>query len=130
MSTANDHIRKTSEGLLDSNWTTTPVAYDSVEFDSAAQDRWIRHTLLTGDAFQSAMPSCVRHTGIISIQVYTETQVGTKPAYDIADSINGLYGLKTVSGITFEWGAVTRVGYIDNVFQLTIFIPYRYDEII
>jgi hypothetical protein len=128
MSTANDHIRATSEGLLDANWTTTPVAYDSVHFDSDAQDRWIRHTLLTGESFQSGIPACVRHTGIISIQVYTEIHVGTKAAYDIADAINGLYGLKTVSGITFEWGSVTRVGFVEGVFQLTIFIPYRYDE--
>ena len=127
---ATDYIRQKSENNLNANWSTTPVAFDAIAFDSDSQDRWIRHTLLTGDAFQSAMPSCVRHTGIVSIEVFTEQDVGTKPAYDLADSVINLYALKTIGGIIFQYGSINRVGYADDVFKLTVFIPYHYDEII
>lgn len=125
---ATDYIRQKSETNISANWTSTPVAYDAIDFDSTAQDRWIRHTLLTGDSFQSGIPACVRHTGIVSIEVFTEQSVGTKPAYDIADSVIGLYQLKNIGGIIFGQGSITRVGYADTIFQLTVFIPYRYDE--
>ena len=127
---ATDHIRATSEGNLASNWTTTPIAYDGIEFDSTGQSRWIRHTLLTGDSFQSAMPSCVRHTGLVSIEVFTEQGVGAKPAYDIADAVVALYQLSRISGVVFQQGTINRVGYADDIFKLTIFIPYQYDEVL
>ena len=127
---ATDYIRQKSENNLHSNWTTTPVAYDSIAFDSDAQNRWIRHTLLTGESLQVAMPDCVRHTGIVSIEVYTEQDVGAKPAYDLADAAVTLYALKSIGGIIFQMGSINRVGYIDDVYKLTVFIPYYYDETI
>jgi hypothetical protein len=127
---ATDYIRQKSEANLHSNWTTTPVAFDGIEFDSTAQDRWIRHTLLTGDSFQNALPSCVRHTGIVSIEVFTEQNAGTKPAYDLADAANALYQLKNIGGIHFRQGSVNRVGHVDDFYKLTVFIPYQYDEVI
>ena len=125
---ATDYIRQKSEANLNTNWTATPVAFDGVRFDSDSQDRWIRHTLLTGDSFQSGIPACVRHTGIVSIEVFTEQDVGTKPAYDLADAAVALYQLKNIGGIIFSQGSINRVGYAADVFQLTVFIPYRYDE--
>ena len=127
---ATDYIRQKSEANLHSNWTTTPVAFDGIEFDSTAQDRWIRHTLLTGDSFQNALPSCVRHTGIVSIEVFTEQNAGTKPAYDLADAANALYQLKNIGGIHFRQGSITRRGYADDTFSIVLFIPYWYDEVL
>ena len=125
---ATDYIRQKSENNLNANWTSTPIAYDSIRFDSDAQNRWIRHTLLTGEALQRAIPDCVRHTGIVSIEVYTEQDVGAKPAYDMADAVVTLYALKNIGGIIFQMGSINRVGYVDDVYKLTVFIPYYYDE--
>ena len=125
---ATDYIRQKSENNLHMNWTVTPVAYDSIAFDSDAQNRWIRHTLLTGESLQVAMPDCVRHTGIVSIEVYTEQDVGAKPAYDLADAAVTLYALKNIGGIVFQMGTINRVGHADDVYKLTVFIPYHYDE--
>lgn len=122
-----DHIRKVSESVVHDNWHWTPIAYDSVPFDSAAQSSFIRHTLLPGDSFQSAMPACVRYSGIVAINLFTPQNLGTKDAYLAADNVAALYSHKTIEGIIFYGATTTRVGYSEDFFQLSVFIPYQYD---
>lgn len=103
-------IANTLESYLDTNWTSTPIAWANVEaldYDSAGQpkltetdDPFIYFELNNvGSQAVEVTPNCVRYWGLIQIHVYIKEFDGVRPAQQYIDSLNVLFQYKEVSGI-------------------------------
>ena len=125
-----DVPRRSAETML-KGWSETvglPVAYDNVPFDSTKYDEWVRVTVLNGDSFEAAVGSnCVRNTGLITVQIFTNQWDGSSACRQYADQIADIFKGVVDKDVTYRAGALTRVGHDGDFFQMNIVIPYQHD---
>lgn len=125
-------IRKLVETRL-SNWTDAPVAYDNVAPGPSVQTAidnkspWIRLTINHGDSFTSAIGSepCVRRTGLIQCQLFTDERVGTSTASTLADSLAGHLQYWYEGGLSTQAASLDRVGPSDGWYNYVVTVPFR-----
>jgi len=123
-----DRIRESAEVIM-SGFVSAPVAFDNVDFKSMDQTDWVRITILDGDSFLAAIgTNCIRHTGIITIQVFISRNEGTSIARTYAQEIAGLFNNVVDDRVTYQVAALTRIGYQEGFYQLNVDIPFQYDE--
>lgn len=126
-------IRAAIQGLL-IDWPDAPIAWDNAKTPlsvKSAQDvgePWVAMTILPGASITSGVGStpCVRNTGLIEVQVFTQPNSGTIPAYTLCDSL--AEALQHQQNGHFETQAlsVTRSGIINGWYQLNASVSYRY----
>ena len=122
-----DTPRKSAETILET-WAGLPVAYDNVAFDSTAQAEWVRVTVLDGDSFNAALGSaCVRSTGLVTVQVFTEQSKGSAGNRKYADQIAALFNGIVDDGVTYHAASLTRVGHSEDFYQMNVTIPFQHD---
>jgi len=122
-----DIPRKSAYGILDL-WSGLPIAYDNVNFDSNKHKEWVRVTLIDGDSFGTAIgANCVRHTGIIVIQIFTQQWVGTGDARRYADEISNLFKGVIDIGVVYKAAKIKRVGHSGDYNQTNLSIPWQLD---
>lgn len=88
-----EEIRAAVEGKA-AQWSGAPITWDNVpqsvavKTAIAAGTPWARLTILHGDSFTSSVGGkpCVRRTGLIELQIFTDEGVGTRPGFVLADS--------------------------------------------
>jgi len=121
-------ITQSSEKLIE-GWGEIPVSYDNVAFDKVPEASWCRTYVVDGDSFSTAIGDrCIRMTGLVIVQIFTPTLLGSTQAREIADSLTNLFINKRDGDIQYYVPYVTRVGYIDKIYQLNLSVPFQMDS--
>ncbi len=116
-------------------WTDAPVAFDGAPAGPdvlGAQENktpWVRLSIVDGDSFTAGLGSspCVRRTGIIFVQVFTNRDIGSRPARLIADSLAAHIQYYRQGGLESLAATVTRIGPSDGYYQINVSVPFRAD---
>lgn len=124
-----EDVTHSSESTL-STWGEIPIGYDNVPELMPDDSAWCRTYVVDGDSFNIAIgDACVRRTGLVVVQVFTPTQIGSTQARQYADSISSLFINKRDNDIQYYVPYVTRVGYVDKIYQLNVSIPFQQDDL-
>lgn len=126
-----DTIRQSAETIFNS-WGTIPVAYDNVrpDFDQKDEAAWARITIVDGDSFnQSLGGTCIRRTGDVVIQIFTQQWEGSSLARQYADELSTLFSNKRSGDVQYWVARSLRVGHANDLYQYNVIIPFQYDEV-
>ena len=105
--------RHAIEARFAANYSSTQVKYENVPFVQPEGESWVALTILSGggevNSIGTGMSSRLeRFSGIISLDIFTVEDVGTKTARDLADIIAAIFDV-----VEFSFGSsgtiVTRV---------------------
>lgn len=136
------------ENLFSVEWgDTTPVKYDNVPFVTPATS-WVELTIMDGPSKKMSLGAGVqlrRSLGTVFVTVYCPIDLGSKQARQYADQVVDIFRDVQVSGITFHEPSKQRRGesHYPNTgasantsgstakwYQMSVAIPYHYDEYI
>ena len=123
-------ITTSAEQLLEA-WGGVPISYDNAPFTPVPDSSWCRLYIIDGDSFNTAIGgSCIKRTGLVIVQVYTNTDIGSAAARDLADQISAVFSNVRDGSVQYLVANATRVGYTDKIYQLNVSIPFELDEVI
>lgn len=116
-----------------STWDGVPVEYDgapkSQDLIAAieAKQSWVRCTILHGESRTVAIGQapCVRRTGVLSFQVFTAANNGSRPAALLADSLVPLFEYYQDGHFETQAMSVQRIGESDGWYQYNASTPFR-----
>lgn len=115
--------RQIIESRLNTNWVTTDIAWDSVDYTPTTGTAWIACSLNPGEEQRFTMGS-VRQIGILSIQIFTPISIGANLAYNYADTLAGIFRNALDTGVQFKTPTIVKVGKTESWFQVNVNIPY------
>ena len=129
-----EQIRQKVEGRLFA-WDGVPVAYDNAPAGQAVtdaqsnKDPWVRCVVNHGDSQTASVGSdpCVRRTGLVMCQVFTDRKIGSKTAMDIASSLAGHLEYHQDGKFLTRAASVNRIGDSDTWFQINVSVPFVAD---
>lgn len=127
-----ESIRLAIETRL-STWDGVPVEYDgapqSQELIAAieAKQSWVRATIQHGSSFTAGVGSdpCVRRTGLIQFQVFTDRLKGSRPAALLADSLAAQFEYYQSGQFETQAASVQRIGESDGWYQYNVTLSFR-----
>ncbi len=126
MSWANE--RQSIESRLSANWSTTPIAWENVDFEPPDNSSWIRATILNGETIYDRFSSKKRHLGIISIQIFSPLNQGASTARSYADTIKSIFDGQEFGGVSCQASSIVNVGNLNGWYQLNLNVPFsRYE---
>ena len=125
MSFANE--RTSIESRLNSNWTTTTIQWENVDFDTPNNAPWVRLSILNGDSDYRAIDSKKVHLGLIVIQLFTPINTGTATAKGYVDALAAIFDDQSFDDAVCGVASMANVGTSDIWYQINITIPYRRD---
>jgi len=122
------------EKRLSDNWTTTDIAFDNVPY-SPTSANYIALFILPASATQNEIQgtnSQIRYVGVITIQIFTATDIGSATALGYADTLSALFrnaqfNYGTSGTITTRQPQIQRVGVVSGRFQINLSVPYYRD---
>ena len=125
-------IRAAIEARLSSNWTTTAIAWDNVEYDPNPATAFIRLIVEEADSTQVSMGTtpCHRIVGLIHIMIMVPVNTGTNVARGYADTWAGVFRNADFSGIKCQSPRIVRVGDLGEYYQLSMLTPFYTDKIL
>lgn len=118
-----------------STWDGVPVEYDGAPRSQdliaaiGAKQSWVRCSILHGESRTVAVGQapCVRRTGVLSFQVFTAANNGSRPAALIADSLAHHFEHYQSGQFETQSASVQRAPMGDDYdwYQYTVMIPFR-----
>jgi hypothetical protein len=123
-------IRTAIESRLKTNWATTAIAWDNVEYNPVASTAFIRLIVDEVDSRQISMATvpCHRAIGLIHIMIMVPTNTGTATARGYADSLSDIFRNADFSSIKCMSPRIRRVGDVGEHYQYSLLIPFTYDK--
>jgi len=91
--------RATLEGYVDTNWTSTPIAWDEVPYSPAAGTSFIKVHVDPAGAEIISMPRGHRYFGVFFIDIYCPRNQGTATIRGYADEVADMFLNQNISGI-------------------------------
>lgn len=126
------NIVRAVESRFAANFTAVPaanIAFDNVPFDVPTTS-WVRLVVNPGVSEQVAMGATkqFRHSGLITVQVFTPVDKGSQAAFDLADDVSEIWRGASFSGIIARVPSATVAGVRDGWFQINVDVPFYFDE--
>jgi hypothetical protein len=120
--------------------TTTPIAWPGRDYaPPASQSSWVRLTVIESDTRQHEIGTVsqnqYRESGLVIVQVFTETNQGDGPALTLADQVATIFRKQSVAYTNgraiFRAPQVRVIGPNSDAawFQVNVSIPYIRDNI-
>jgi len=83
------------ETRLNSNWSTTAIAWDNVPYVPAPGTPWVKCQILPSDvnALEFGRDTLKAFTGIIDIGIFTPKSSGSATAREYADTLSALFDM-------------------------------------
>lgn len=97
------------EEYFRAGWTHTPIVYENGE--SLEEGDWVRLTIANGRAFQASMGDnpAFRFYGIVYLQIYTQTDVGSGRALELVDYADAMFRNLVLTNLRFKVPQVKRI---------------------
>jgi uncharacterized membrane-anchored protein len=123
-------IRSAIEARLNTNWTSTPIAWDNVPYTPDANTAFIRLIIDEVDSQQASMATipCHRILGLIHVMIMVPINTGTNTARGHADTIAGIFRNANFSSIQCQSPRIRRVGDIGEWYQYSVLVPFYYEQ--
>jgi len=114
-------------------WNGPPVAYDgtrnspAVDQAIATKSDWVTLTINHGASITAGIGSdpCVRRTGLIQFQIFTDENTGSRPAALLADSLAQHWEYWQDGGIETQAASVRRIGESDGWYMYLVSLSFR-----
>ena len=116
------------EDRLQEFWNYTDIAWANVDFDVPNNNDWIKLNILNGNSNYRAIDNKKRHTGVISVQVFSPVNTGTNKVREYSDTIASIFDSKTFSDVVCDVASIVTIGADDRFYQVNVTIPYWRDE--
>jgi hypothetical protein len=115
------------------NWgSTTAVKYANVDFTPVPGESWVDINVVDGDQIPISLggigATLHRNVGIISINVYTQLNIGTQTGKNLADTAATIFRGQTFSGIICRTVRITDLGETNGWYVHNVSIPFWRDE--
>ena len=122
--------RSDIESRLNSNWTTTDIAWDNVPFIPTPGTSWIRCTILPGsvNALEFGRDTEKEFSGIIDLGIFVSRETGSEVARDYADILSGLFDMVEFGTIDCKEAFVQNLGLEEDWYHLSVTIPFTRRE--
>jgi hypothetical protein len=119
------------ENKLSTTWTTTPIAYENVDYEPTPGTPYIEIFVKTGESMHASLgPKPIhRFSGVILINIYVEKSVGLAQAMTYADTLAAIYRDQQFSGITCRSPYIKKAGQVGEWQVLSLIVPFLRDEI-
>ena len=130
-------IRETLFERLDTNWSTTSIAWPNYTFDPTGLKGWVRATILWADNFRETIVGDGTTTGqkivgTFVIQVFTEHESGVGNSETYANTIADLFNEQRLSiagadgTVDCEVPRFVHVGDDGAWYQLNVEVPFTH----
>ena len=120
------------ESRLYNNFSTCPVKYENVDYNPQPGVRYAEIYVVDSDNRRADIGTnnpLHRTFGFISVNIYTEKFVGSKPGRTLADEIAAVYRDTSFSGITCKSPLVRNVGEVGDWFVVNMRCEFFRDEV-
>lgn len=121
---------------FDTEWAgTTPIAWPNAEFSPPDDADWVRFVLDDAAARQASFgddTNFYRHTGLVTVMIFTTLNKGDKAALELADQVLGIFRhyVDATNKILFrEAPFIRRVGATDRWYHVNALCPFQRDEL-
>lgn len=123
-----DNERAVIDGMFDS-WKYTQVVRENSEVADTA-DEWIRPSLqaIGGNRMNLGDNPKYRYTGLLYVQIFTLTGIGSGRAKVLADLLTQMFRDVRSGGITFKVPQFEAVGNQDNWYQSVFSVEFFREE--
>lgn len=130
MASATDTHLASIEGRLNSNWTTTDIAWPGVEYEPD-DDPYVEADILWGEGFEFDRGSSRRNqlVGVLNLNLYGKPGTGLGTLYGYADTLRDLFNHDVVDSVRF--GAPSgpqTVPNNDGWVQVNLSCPFTVEE--
>lgn len=90
------------EKFFNDNWNATPIVFENGMSMEAGE--WVRLTIRHVNARQVSMGDnpTFRHVGMVFVQIYTKTNIGSGRAIQLADLVDGLFRNLVIANLRFK----------------------------
>jgi len=119
------------EARFEDQWgTTTPVEYDNVQYKPTPGTSYVKLEIHTGEGMRASLGETYleRSVGIISMNIFTAINTGTRTGRGLADSAAAVFRGWTTSAITCRTPTITRLGQVGEWFVTNVSVPFYRDE--
>lgn len=120
--------REDIEGRLDTNWSTTPIAFQNVDFDPPDNSEWVRLSILNGETVYNTLGGGLEHLGVIMMQIFSPKNIGTATVRGYADTLAGIFENAEFNDVICRAASIDNIGVVNDWYQVNVNIPYyRYE---
>jgi len=119
--------RKSIENRFSTEWTATPIAFDNVPFDPPSNADWVRLSIQNGESGYRSLDGGLRHSGIISVQIFIPINNATKTSRIYADLVSDIFSDQTFDDIVTEVSSISIIDDDAAWLQTNVTTPYYRD---
>jgi len=119
------------EARLNTGWgSTTGIKWPNVEFEPVPGTPYIELQIVWADSRQASLGASPLHRayGLISVNVFTALNIGSKTADDYADTLAGIFRGASFSGITCRSPRISQLGEADKWWTVNVTVDFHYDK--
>lgn len=114
------------ETRLNTNWTTTSIAWDNIAFIPTQGTAWIRCTILPGNAegLSFGRNTQIEYAGIIDIGIFVPKESGSNATRTYADTIAAIFNMQAFGTIDCDEAYSQNLGIDENWYHWVVTIPF------
>lgn len=125
-------VTRDIELRLNANWATTVIDInENVDFTPPNYDTPYVKLRIFGKATERknvGNPSVHRRLGVISVEVFTPLNTGTRLGQEYAETIGAIFRDQTFNGITCREAAVKATGEHEGRWATVVAMKFKYDD--
>lgn len=118
------------ETRLNTNWTTTAIAWDNVAYIPTPGTAWVRCTILPGSAEGLAFgqDTDIEYLGIIDIGIFVPKNTGSAIGRGYADTLATVFNMEDFGTIECEEAFIQNLGIDEDWYMISVTIPFKRRE--
>ena len=118
--------RQDIETELNTNWTTTSIAWDNEPFIPTSGTAWIRCTILPGDAASLSFgrDTALEYAGIIDVGIFIPKETGNNTMRSYADTLAAIFNMKKIGTVDCNEAFVQNLGEDNGWYHWSVTIPF------
>jgi hypothetical protein len=120
---------------LNAQWTTTPIAWDNVEFDRPDNSAYIQLVIQDSGTKQASMgapdSNWFRSNGLLIIMIFVPLNQGDKVALEMADVLTAIFRRWVDAPTRLRFGApfIRNIGAEPKFYHVNVLCPFQRDEL-
>lgn len=125
--------RKDIESYLNTNFTTTAIKFDNVNFDQRSKTEFVDVFIRPGRKIATTVGGdqiTYESRGQLVLSIFVKKGIGTDRARKIADDLQTLFLKKQVGSCTFESSELINVGEQEEWYRNNLYLYYRWKKCI